>query len=88
MYCLPTNAGTPNNIKCRYTIIITVEEEGGFSAFNNYVVSEPAFAAAVKPVSLIVPVAPQRPCCWEEEYRGGGVVIASTLYHITEKEIN
>ena len=47
--------------------MITVEEEKGFSAFNDYVVSEPAFAAAAEPVSPIVPFAPQRPCCREEE---------------------
>ena len=68
MYCLLTNAGTPNNIKCRYPIIITIEEEGGFSALNDYVVSEPAFAAAAEPVSPIVPIAPP-----EALLSGGGV---------------
>ena len=58
MYFLLANAGTINNIKCRYPIMITVEEEGGISVFNDCVVSEPAFAVAAEPVSPTVPVAP------------------------------
>ena len=67
--------------------MITVEEEGGISAFNGYVVSEPAFAASAELVSPTVTVAPP-----EALLSGGGVqggiVIASAMDHTTKKEIN